>query len=145
MLHTSINEHYKPFFCLILKNLCKLSLYHEFVVRGNMSDIPLILRLLLDFSFYVAAPLSLSSACVADAFIFSANEVTRFIFKGKGSMRATEFDWWDFVNPLMKLGWCQWFGAAIFFFGWIHQLRCHAILVSITISRYLPIECKFLD
>ncbi|KAG8655746.1 polyprenol reductase 2 isoform X2 [Manihot esculenta] len=81
--------------------------------------------------FYVAAPLSLSSACVADAFIFSANEVTRFIFKGKGSMRATEFDWWDFVNPLMKLGWCQWFGAAIFFFGWIHQLRCHAILGSL--------------
>ncbi|KAF2322807.1 hypothetical protein GH714_031013 [Hevea brasiliensis] len=54
-----------------------------------------------------------------------------FIVKGKDAMQAIEFDWYDFVNPLLKLGWCQWVGATIFFWGWIHQLRCHAILGSL--------------
>ncbi|XP_034916891.1 polyprenal reductase 2 isoform X2 [Populus alba] len=58
-------------------------------------------------------------------------EVTEFIVKGRSLMQAIEFDWWDFVNPFSKLGWCQWIGAAIFLWGWIHQHRCHAILGSL--------------
>ncbi|XP_042983881.1 polyprenol reductase 2-like isoform X3 [Carya illinoinensis] len=54
---------------------------------------------------------------------------------GKNQMPAIEIHLWEFVNPLMKLGWCQWIGAAIFCWGWIHQQRCHSILVSFTISE----------
>eukprot|EP00268_Persea_americana_P012348 TRINITY_DN1519_c2_g1_i5.p1 TRINITY_DN1519_c2_g1~~TRINITY_DN1519_c2_g1_i5.p1 ORF type:complete len:105 (+),score=15.82 TRINITY_DN1519_c2_g1_i5:149-463(+) len=46
-------------------------------------------------------------------------------------MADVEFDWWGYVKPLMKLGWFQWTGAAIFLWGWIHQYRCHAILGSL--------------
>ncbi|KAJ9189652.1 hypothetical protein P3X46_000917 [Hevea brasiliensis] len=46
--------------------------------------------------FYIAAPLSLCSTCASEAFKFSTNEVTQFIFKGKDTMQAIEFDWWDF-------------------------------------------------
>ena len=60
------------------------------------------------------------------------NGVAEFIVKGKNRMPALEIDWWEFVIPLVKLGWLPWIGAAIFFWGWIHQLRCHAILVGLT-------------
>ena len=45
-------------------------------------------------------------------------------------MPVIEFDWWGYMSSLMKLGWPSWLGAAIFIWGWIHQHRCHAILVS---------------
>ncbi|CAN1186678.1 Polyprenol reductase 2 [Linum perenne] len=54
-----------------------------------------------------------------------------FIFGGNEAMPAIQFDWWDFVNPLLKLGWFPWIGATMFLWGWIHQLRCHAILGSL--------------
>jgi 3-oxo-5-alpha-steroid 4-dehydrogenase 3 len=69
-----------------------------------------------------------------DVYEFAANGVAEFIVRGKSQMPAIEFDWWEFVNPLMKLGWRQWIGAAIFCWGWIHQRNCHAILVSFTTS-----------
>ncbi|KAI9396638.1 hypothetical protein POPTR_004G163600v4 [Populus trichocarpa] len=62
-------------------------------------------------------------------------EVTEFIVKDRSSMQAIEFDWWDFVNPFSKLGWCQWIGAAIFLCGWIHQHRCHAILGDHVVAK----------
>ncbi|KAI5577399.1 hypothetical protein POPTR_009G125200v4 [Populus trichocarpa] len=83
--------------------------------------------------FYTAAPLTLCCTCAPEVLKFGINEVSEFILKGTSSMQNIEFHWWDFVNPLLKLGWCQWIGAVIFLWGWIHQHRCHAILVSITI------------
>ncbi|KAF9676094.1 hypothetical protein SADUNF_Sadunf09G0102600 [Salix dunnii] len=84
--------------------------------------------------FYTAVPLTLCCTFAPEALKFGTNEVFEFIVKGTSSMQDNEFHWWDFVNPFLKLGWCQWIGAVIFLWGWIHQHRCHAILVSITIS-----------
>ncbi|XVF00984.1 hypothetical protein REPUB_Repub04eG0049200 [Reevesia pubescens] len=81
--------------------------------------------------FYVAAPLSLCCNCVPEVFKFTQNLVYEFIVKGKNQMPAIEIDWWESVNPLMKLGWHQWIGSAIFLWGWIHQRHCHAILGSL--------------
>lgn len=79
----------------------------------------------------MAAPLSLCCNCIPEVYEFAVNGVAEFIVRGKSQMPAVEFDWWEFVNPLVKLGWRQWIGAAIFFWGWVHQQRCHAILVSL--------------
>lgn len=84
-----------------------------------------------DTSFYIAAPLSLCSCCAPEVFKFAANQLKEFIVKGKNQMPAIEFDWWGYINSLMKLGWSSWLGAAIFSWGWIHQHHCHAILVSL--------------
>lgn len=81
--------------------------------------------------FYTAGPLSLCCNCASDVYEFAANGVAEFIVRGKSQMPAIEFDWLEFVNPLMKLGWRQWIGAAIFCWGWIHQRHCHAILGSL--------------
>ncbi|CAN1267449.1 Polyprenol reductase 2 [Linum perenne] len=80
--------------------------------------------------FYTAAPLSLCCRCASEAF---ANVVSWLTCGGNGAMRAAIqlFDWWDFVNPLLKLGWLPWIGATMFLWGWIHQRRCHAILGSL--------------
>lgn len=85
-----------------------------------------------NFSFYTAAPLSLSCNCAPEAYSFVANRVSEFIVNGKNHMPPLEFHWLEYLSPLLKLGWLQWIGAVIFFFGWLHQRRCHAILVSIT-------------
>ncbi|KAJ6671462.1 POLYPRENOL REDUCTASE 2-LIKE [Salix viminalis] len=84
--------------------------------------------------FYTAVPLTLCCTFAPEALKFGTNEVFQFIVKGTSSMQDIEFHWRDFINPFLKLGWCQWIGAVIFLWGWIHQHRCHAILVSITIS-----------
>uniref|UniRef100_A0A6N2MDG2 Uncharacterized protein n=1 Tax=Salix viminalis TaxID=40686 RepID=A0A6N2MDG2_SALVM len=84
--------------------------------------------------FYTAMPLTLCCTCAPNVFKFGTSEVMEFIVKGRSSIQAIEFDWWDIVNPFLNLGWFQWIGAAIFLWGWIHQYRCHAILVSITVS-----------
>ncbi|KAF7143953.1 hypothetical protein RHSIM_Rhsim05G0067900 [Rhododendron simsii] len=84
--------------------------------------------------FYAAAPLSLCCAFAPEVFQFAMNCVAEFIVKGKNQMFQipnSEFDWWEFVGPLMKLRWNSWLGMAIFFWGWIHQRRCHAILGSL--------------
>ncbi|KAG2705837.1 hypothetical protein I3843_05G065900 [Carya illinoinensis] len=81
--------------------------------------------------FYVAAPLSLCCNCIPEVYEFAVNGVAEFIVRGKSQMPAIEFDWWEFVKPLVKLGWRQWVGAVIFFGGWVHQRRCHAILGSL--------------
>ncbi|KAJ4716649.1 polyprenol reductase 2-like [Melia azedarach] len=82
---------------------------------------------------YTAAPLSLCCTVAPEAFKFAADQVAEFIDKGKSQMRSSEFDWWESVllNPLTKLSLYQWIGAAIFLWGWIRQLRCHAILRSL--------------
>ncbi|KAL2988873.1 hypothetical protein AAZX31_11G108200 [Glycine max] len=81
--------------------------------------------------FYVGAPLSLCGGCAVEVFNFLANLVTEFIVKGKNQMQVTELEFWQVVNPLFKLGWKHWIGAAVFLWGWIHQHQCHKILVCI--------------
>lgn len=86
--------------------------------------------LFLDSSFYTAVPISLCCNHATEVYKFGLSLIQEFIVKGKDRMLATEVDWWRFLNPLIQLQWYSWIGAAIFFWGWIHQHRCHAILVS---------------
>ncbi|TXG64675.1 hypothetical protein EZV62_011669 [Acer yangbiense] len=81
--------------------------------------------------FYILAPLSLCCNLAPEVFKFAAEQVAEFIVKGKQQMAAFEFEWWEVVSPLIKLGWLPWIGAAIFLWGWIHQHRCHVILGSL--------------
>lgn len=81
------------------------------------------------FSFYTAAPLSLCSNCIREVCHFAANGLAQFIGKDKDQMPDVEVNLLDAVIPLTNLGWRQWIGATLFFWGWIHQLRCHQILV----------------
>ncbi|CAK9162046.1 unnamed protein product [Ilex paraguariensis] len=81
--------------------------------------------------FYTAAPLSLCSTFAPEVFKFTENLVMEFVVKGKNQMPVSEFDFSGFVNHLLRLRWYAWIGAAIFFWGWIHQRRCHAILGSL--------------
>ncbi|KAG2705840.1 hypothetical protein I3760_05G073900 [Carya illinoinensis] len=92
--------------------------------------------------FYVAAPLSLCCNCIPEVYEFAVNGVAEFIVRGKSQMPAIEFDWWEFVKPLVKLGWRQWVGAVIFFGGWVHQRRCHAILCYFPWSSQHSVSSK---
>ncbi|GAV73308.1 Steroid_dh domain-containing protein [Cephalotus follicularis] len=85
--------------------------------------------------FYTAAPLSLCGSYAPEVFNFAANKVAEFIVKGRSRMPAIEFDLLESVSSLLKLGWFQCIGAAIFLWGWIHQSRCHAILGSLRERR----------
>ena len=81
-------------------------------------------------SFYTAAPLSLCSSCIPEVYHFAASGLAQFIVQGKRPMPDVEISPLDAVIPLSYLGWRQWIGAALFFWGWIHQQRCHQILVQ---------------
>ncbi|BFG41391.1 hypothetical protein CerSpe_276650 [Prunus speciosa] len=85
--------------------------------------------------FYTAAPLSLCCNNALEVYKFSLNAVAEFIVKGKTTVQHMEFDWLEFVSSLLKLRWLQWTGAVIFFWGWIHQRNCHAILGSLREHR----------
>ncbi|GAB4853822.1 hypothetical protein Ancab_018017 [Ancistrocladus abbreviatus] len=78
--------------------------------------------------FYTAAPLSLCCNCAPEALNLVKNRIAEFVVKGKKQVTHIEFDWWEYVYPLIKLGLRQWIGAIIFFWGSAHQSRCHAIL-----------------
>ncbi|KAH6803772.1 3-oxo-5-alpha-steroid 4-dehydrogenase family protein [Perilla frutescens var. frutescens] len=81
--------------------------------------------------FYTAAPLSLCSTFSVEVFKNLLNMIAQFVVKGKDRMQIQEFDFWGHVIPLLQLKWYAWIGAAVFFWGWIHQRRCHAILGSL--------------
>ncbi|XP_073278459.1 polyprenal reductase 2-like [Primulina huaijiensis] len=81
--------------------------------------------------FYIAAPLSLCSKYASEVLHFVTKLGAEFVVKGKDRMKITEYDVWGHVNPLLLLKWYAWLGAAVFFFGWIHQYRCHTILGSL--------------
>ncbi|XP_020968734.1 polyprenol reductase 2-like isoform X2 [Arachis ipaensis] len=85
--------------------------------------------------FYLAAPMSLCADCAFDVLYFLVNLVTKFIVVGKDHMPPVEVELWQVVNPLVRLGWKHWIGATVFFWGWIHQQRCHKILGSLRDSR----------
>ncbi|KAK8615045.1 hypothetical protein V6N13_068831 [Hibiscus sabdariffa] len=82
-------------------------------------------------SYYIAAPLSLCSTWAPEVFRFTLNLVLQF--SGEEGTKpmpvAIGVGEWESGNGVTKLGWYQWVGSAIFLWGWIHQLRGHAILV----------------
>ncbi|GMY05614.1 polyprenol reductase 2 [Fagus crenata] len=134
--HKSRNQRYmiwRSVFLLLLMEVQVLRRLIETIYVFNYSPSARmhIFGYLTGLYFYTAAPLSLCSNCAPEVYEFVVNRVAEFIVKGKNRMPAMELDWWEFVNPLIKLGWRQWIGAAIFFWGWIHQRRCHAILGSL--------------
>ncbi|MQL87831.1 hypothetical protein Taro_020389 [Colocasia esculenta] len=88
----------------------------------------LICLLYLLASFYIAAPISLCSSIALEVLSYTVNQINEFVVKDRSRMPAVEFAFWEYLKPLMKLGWRQWIGAAIFLWGWIHQYHCHAIL-----------------
>ncbi|KAL4569743.1 hypothetical protein LXL04_025385 [Taraxacum kok-saghyz] len=81
--------------------------------------------------FYTAAPLSMCCSFAPEVLNFVKNMVAEFIVKGKDRMLRHEVNVWMFVTPFLKLPWFAWLGAAIFLWGWVHQLRCHEILGSL--------------
>ncbi|KAL5725051.1 hypothetical protein ACHQM5_008238 [Ranunculus cassubicifolius] len=81
--------------------------------------------------FYAAAPLSLCSMCVPEAYKFAKHQVAELIVKRRDKLSTSEIDWLGYLSPLANLGWLQWSGAAICIWGWIHQHRCHVILGSL--------------
>ncbi|XP_050364498.1 polyprenol reductase 2-like [Argentina anserina] len=82
--------------------------------------------------FYTAVPLSLCCNIFPEVYNFSVNGVAEFIVKGnKNTLQDLDFDVFEFNSSLLKLGWFQWIGAAVFFWGWNHQQRCHDILGSL--------------
>ncbi|KAL0914167.1 hypothetical protein M5K25_017677 [Dendrobium thyrsiflorum] len=87
------------------------------------------------WGFYTAAPLSVGSTCALEAINYVGSQIVEFIVKGRSRMPDVEFFHWELLKPLFYLGWCQWFGVALFVWGSIHQLRCHAILGSLREQR----------
>ncbi|KAJ1702972.1 hypothetical protein LUZ63_002751 [Rhynchospora breviuscula] len=85
--------------------------------------------------FYVMAPLSLASPCIIEVVNFLRGQIAEFTVKGRDRMPDLRIDPAGLVKPLLSLGWCQWVGATIFFWGWLHQLRCHSILGSLRENR----------
>ncbi|KAG2703246.1 hypothetical protein I3760_06G130100 [Carya illinoinensis] len=133
---TSIKQRFmiwRSFFLLLLMEVQVLRRLVETIYVFNYSPSARmhILGYLTGLFFYTAAPLSLSCNCIPEVYEFLVSGVAEFIVRGKNQMPAIEIHLWEFVNPLMKLGWCQWIGAAIFCWGWIHQQRCHSILGSL--------------
>ncbi|CAL5015327.1 unnamed protein product [Urochloa decumbens] len=81
--------------------------------------------------YYVAAPLSLASSCLPEAVQYLQYQIAEFIVKGRARMPDLAIDPTHLLKPLLNLGWSQWIGAAIFIWGSLHQIRCHAILGSL--------------
>ncbi|GMJ01406.1 Polyprenol reductase 1 [Hibiscus trionum] len=77
--------------------------------------------------YYIAAPLSLCCSCAPEVFRFTLNLLSQFISEEGKKLMPAAIGGVD-VSGVMKVGWYQWVGSAIFLWGWIHQLRCHAIL-----------------
>ncbi|XP_071692462.1 polyprenal reductase 2 [Rutidosis leptorrhynchoides] len=90
--------------------------------------------------FYTAAPLSLCCTFAPEVFDCVKNLVAEFIVKGKDRMSRPELTIWMFVTPFLRLRWYAWMGAVIFFWGWIHQFRCHEILGSLREKSEKPEE-----
>lgn len=82
-------------------------------------------------SFYAAEPVSLCWSFALEALIYTGTKISEFAVKGWQGNPETEFDVWDYMKPLTNVGWFQWIGAVIFFWGWIHQFHCHKILVGL--------------
>ncbi|KAH6810497.1 3-oxo-5-alpha-steroid 4-dehydrogenase family protein [Perilla frutescens var. hirtella] len=131
--HSSLSEYrygiWESVFLLLLMEAQVLRRLIESIYIFNYSHLARmhIAGYLTGLFFYTAAPLSLCSTYSVEMFKHVINLFAEFVVEGKGRMRVTEFDLW----PLLQLKWYAWIGAAFFFWGWIHQRRCHAILGSL--------------
>lgn len=121
---------WRSVFLLILLEVQVLRRLYESVYVFNYSSTARmhIFGYLTGLFFYTAAPLSVSCNCATEVFTFVANRAAEFIVKGKNRMPPPEIQFLEYLSPLLKLGWPQLIGAVIFFCGWLHQRRCHAIL-----------------
>ncbi|XP_015570788.1 polyprenol reductase 2 isoform X2 [Ricinus communis] len=132
----SVEHRYRVWLSVFLLLLMEVQalrrlLENSYVFNYSPSARMHIFAYLTGLFFYTAAPLSLCATCALEVFKFGKDEAAQFIIKGKSAMHSIEFDWWDFVNPLLKLGWYQWIGATLFLWGSIHQHHCHTILGSL--------------
>ncbi|XP_024995631.1 polyprenol reductase 2-like [Cynara cardunculus var. scolymus] len=120
-------------FLLLLMEVQVLRRFYETIYVFNYSSSARmhIFGYLAGLFFYTAAPLSLCCTFAPEVFDFVKNLVAEFIVKGKDRMSKPEFNIWMFVTPFLRLRWYAWIGAAIFLWGWVHQLRCHEILGSL--------------
>lgn len=131
----AVKDRYRVWQCVFLLLLMEVQalrrLFETFHVFNYSPSARMhIFGYLTGLFFYTAAPLSLCCTFAPEAIKLAANHVAEFIVKGKNQIPRTEFDWWEFVSPLIRLRWYSWIGMTIFFWGWIHQRRCHAILVA---------------
>ncbi|XWS42155.1 hypothetical protein CRYUN_Cryun17cG0143700 [Craigia yunnanensis] len=90
--------------------------------------------------FYIAPPLSLCTFCAVEVDNFAADQVAEFNVEDQDMLSITNFDLRGYVKPITRLGCCQWAGAAIFAWGWLHQYCCHAILGSLREHRDRTVE-----
>ncbi|KAK9677779.1 hypothetical protein RND81_11G166400 [Saponaria officinalis] len=121
---------WRSVFLLLLMEIQVLRRLYESLCVFNYSSTARmhVLGYLTGLFFYTAAPLSLCCHCAPEVYSFVGNLLAEFIVKGKNHMHLTDFQWLEYVIPLVRLRWCQWVGAVVFFWGWLHQRRCHAIL-----------------
>ncbi|KAG0474315.1 hypothetical protein HPP92_014001 [Vanilla planifolia] len=85
--------------------------------------------------FYTVAPLSLGSRCIPEVLDYVSSQIIEFSVRSHSQRPKVEFFWREALKPLLNMGWCQWFGAVLFLWGWMHQLQCHAILGSLRKQR----------
>lgn len=117
------------FLLLLMETQALRRLYESiYVFKYSSSARMHIFGYFVGFFFYAAAPLSLCCNYVPEAFKFGLSLFQELIVSGKHGMRVTEFDLRGCINPLRHLKWYSWVGAAIFFWGWVHQHCCHVIL-----------------
>ncbi|KAJ8764255.1 hypothetical protein K2173_005995 [Erythroxylum novogranatense] len=119
-------------FLLLLMEIHVLRRLYEtvYVFKYSSSARMHIFGYLTGLFFYTAAPLSLCHCCVLEALNFAAEEAIKLDVRSQ-EKSLIEFCWWTHMKPMIKLGWFQWVGAAIFAWGWLHQCRCHSILGSL--------------
>ncbi|XVF18000.1 hypothetical protein REPUB_Repub10bG0173800 [Reevesia pubescens] len=137
---TSAEERFnvwKSVFLLLLMEVHVLRrLYETFHVFNYSSSARMhIFGYLTGLYFYTAAPLSLCTFCAVEVVNFAADQVAQFNVEGQDMLLITNVDLWGYVKPMTRLGWCQWTGAVIFAWGWLHQYYCHAILGSLREHR----------
>ncbi|CAM9003875.1 unnamed protein product [Rhodiola kirilowii] len=133
---TSVAERYRVWQSVLLLLLMEIQvvsrLYESlYVFKYSYSARMHIIGYLTGYYFYVAVPLSLCHGCVLDVLNFAADQVAEFSVMGQEKVSVMEYDFWGYLKPMTKLGWCQFAGAAVFLWGWVHQRDCHAILGSL--------------
>ena len=85
--------------------------------------------------YYILAPLSLFPR---------AEELFVKTSQGLKSFRHDDFHMnMEAWKPILEIGWLYWLGGAMFIWGWIHQSRCHMILVSLNAHKksFSRIKC----
>lgn len=132
--------------CLLYLRQLLLGFFIHLLNILNLNHIHVLLIFVIFFhiSFYTAAPLSL--CCTSpEVFKFATNLIEEIIVKGKNQMPSTKFNEWGIIIPLIRQRWYTWIGAGLFSWGWVHQRRCHAILVSLAADTPLDyLACHFL-